>query len=182
MASYYWCETCRHVYAPHLIADGMCPRGHADVVPVGRFGGMIKGFIAAGGIEERSEAQTRHRQLIHALWSQNERDQQFFQLLTPPVSLAKFVKRMDDLHLRGVDEGWIAIVLPHSPFAPASDYRMEYTDPERFVREMYALFDLTPPTDVAGDDSASEIIKIGVTTETAEAEARRDGREGSVRD
>ncbi|MGI8857381.1 MAG: hypothetical protein ACR2JW_16690 [Thermomicrobiales bacterium] len=163
MASSYWCETCRRVYAPRLIVGGLCPRGHSDVLPVGRFGGMIKGFIASGGIEERSEAQTRHRQLIHALWSQNERDQQFFQLLTPPVSLSKFIKRMDDLHLRGVDEGWIAIVLPQSPFAPTSAYRIEYADPERFVREMYALFDLTPPTDIDERDQASDVIGVGRT-------------------
>lgn len=161
MASYYWCETCRRVYAAHVVVDGECPRGHGDIMPVGRFGGMIKGFIAAGGVEERSEAQTRHRQLIHALWSQNERDQQFFQLLTPPVSLGKFVKRMDELHLRGVDEGWIAIVLPRSPFAPASAYRIEYTDPERFVREMYALFDLTPPADAGTGGTASDLVEIG---------------------
>src|SRR4051794_21844259 len=109
MASYYWCETCRRTYPKNRVHAGVCPRGHEGLMPVGRFGGMIKGFIASGGIEERSEAQTRHRQLIHALWSQNERDQQFYQLLTPPVSLPKFVKQMDELHLRGVDEGWIRI-------------------------------------------------------------------------
>jgi hypothetical protein len=151
MATYYWCETCRRVYPNLSVDDGICPRGHGTVVPVGRFGGMIKGFIAAGGIEERSEAQTRHRQLIHALWSQNERDQQYYQLLTPPVSIGKFVKKLDALHLRGVDEGWIRIVMPTSPFAPASDYGIEYVDPERFVREMYALFGLPIPTDLAQD-------------------------------
>lgn len=128
---------------------------------------MIKGFIAAGGVEERSEAQTRHRQLIHALWSQNERDQQFYQLLTPPVSLSKFVKQMDALHLRGVDEGWIAIVLPQSPFAAASAYRLEYIAPERFVREMYALFDLTPPTDVDESDAAAELVEIGIAQDAS---------------
>jgi len=157
MVAQYWCDTCNRVYPAEAIADGICPRGHDGVVPVGRFGGLIKGFIAAGGIEERSEAQTRHRQLIHALWSQNERDQQFYQLLTPRVSLGKFVKRMDELHLRGVDEGWIEIVLPRSPFAEAAAYRIEYRDPERFVREMYALFDLTPPTATASDDSDQDI-------------------------
>lgn len=121
---------------------------------------MIKGFIAAGGIEERSEAQTRHRQLIHALWSQNERDQQFYQLLTPPVSLGKFIKRMDELHLRGVDEGWIEIVLPRSPFAPASAYRIEYVDPERFVRELYALFDMAPPSGDS-EDLARAYAEVG---------------------
>jgi hypothetical protein len=172
MASSYWCETCRRIYAPSLIVDGMCPRGHREVVPVGRFGGMIKGFIAAGGIEERSEAQTRHRQLIHALWSQNERDQQFYQLLTPPVSMSKFIKQMDALHLRGVDEGWIAIVLPQSPFAAASAYRIEYVDPERFVREMYALFGLIPPTDVESDDATSDIFAINSATESSGSRKR----------
>jgi hypothetical protein len=156
MASQYWCDTCGRVYPAGRIEAGRCPKGHDDLVPVGRFAGMIKGFIAAGGIEERSEAQTRHRQLVHALWSQNERDQQFYQLLTPPVSFSRFVKRMDELHLRGVDEGWIAIVLPRSPFAPASSYGIEYLDPERFVRELYALYNLpVPDTAPFSDDLAA---------------------------
>ena len=149
MASFYWCETCRRVYPAGRIESGTCPKGHSDLTPVGRFGGMIKGFIAAGGIEERSEAQTRHRQLIHALWSQDERDQQFYQLLTPPVSFSRFVKRMDELHLRGVDEGWMHILLPSSPFAPASAYGIEYVDPERFVRELYALYNMPMPESAA---------------------------------
>jgi len=134
---------------------------------------MIKGFIAAGGIEERSEAQTRHRQLIHALWSQNERDQQFYQLLTPPTSLSKFVRRMDELHLRGVDEGWIRIVLPASPFAPATAYGIEYTDPERFVHELYALYTMPAPDTVGApwpDDLAARRSSShpGSTSEPAE--------------
>ncbi len=158
MASYYWCDLCRKVYPARRVHDGICPAGHDTVVPVGRFGGMIKGFIAAGGLEERSEAQTRHRQLIHALWSQNEREQQFYQLLTPPVSLGRFVKRMDELHLRGVDEGWIAVMLPRSPFAPATEYRLEYLDPERFVRELYALFDLPVPAAAEGQARDTDLV------------------------
>ncbi len=143
-ASAYWCEECHRVYPAQMATDGLCPKGHA-VVPIGRFSGMVKSFIASGGLEERSEAQNRHRQLIHALWAQNERDQEFFQLLTPPVSLGKFTKEVDDLHLRGVAGGWIRLVLPVSPFAPPSDYRIEYLEPERFVRELYALFNLPLP-------------------------------------
>ena len=150
MASSYWCETCRRIYAPQFIVDGMCPRGHSDVVPVGRFGGMIKGFIAAGGVEERSEAQTRHRQLIHALWSQNERDQQFYQLLTPPVSSEQICQADGCIAParcgRRLDRHRAATI---SVRAQHRRTVFEYVDPERFVREMYALFDLTPPTDVA---------------------------------
>lgn len=175
MASYSWCDTCRRVYPADRVQDGLCPRGHGELVPVGRFGGMIKGFIAAGGIEERSEAQTRHRQLIHALWSQNERDQQFYQLLTPPVSLGKFVRRMDELHLRGVDEGWIEIVVPRSPFAPASAYRIEYADPERFVRELYALFEMTPPGE-NGDQSTRTFAEVGALADRGQTDLPIEGR------
>lgn len=162
MASYYWCETCRRVYPAGRLEAGVCPNGHDDLVPVGRFGGMIKGFIAAGGLEERSDAQTRHRQLIHALWSQNERDQQFYQLLTPPDSFSRFVKRMDELHLRGIDEEWIRIVLPTSPFAPASAYGIEYRDPERFVRELYALYNMPVP-DTAAASFSDDLAAIGTS-------------------
>jgi hypothetical protein len=57
------------------------------------------------------------------------------------------------------------MVLPQSPFAPAAAYRIEYTDPERFVREMYALFDLTPPTDVESTDATADMFAIGTATE-----------------
>ncbi len=108
---------------------------------------MIKSFIASGGIDERSEAQSRYRQLIHALWAQNERDQQFYHLLTPKISMGRFTKQMDDLHLRGIDEGWIKPIIPLSPNAPAADFRMEYDPPERFVIEVYTLFNIPLPDD-----------------------------------
>jgi hypothetical protein len=170
MASFYWCETCRRVYPAGRIESGLCPKGHPDLTPVGRFGGMIKGFIAAGGIEERSEAQTRHRQLIHALWSQDERDQQFYQLLTPPVSFSRFVKRMDELHLRGIDEGWMRAIMPVSPFAPASAYRIEYVDPERFVRELYALY--TMPVPESALSVSDDLATIGAPPASAEEEIK----------
>ena len=145
MARLYWCEECQRVYTAEYVVDGQCLQGHDALVPIGRFSGMVKSFIAAGGIEEHSEPQIRHRQLIHALWSQNERDQQFFQLLTPPVSLGKFTKKVDDLHLRGVADGWIHAGIPLSPLAEPNAYHIEYTEPERFIRELYALFDLPIP-------------------------------------
>lgn len=153
MATYYWCDECRKVYLAADITGGLCPKGHPDPQPVSRFGGLVKSFIATAGVEERSEAQTRHRQLIHALWAQNERDQQFYQLLTPGVSMGKFIKKVDDLHLRGTDEGWIRLILPTSPFAPASEYRLDYLEPERFIRELYTLFDLPVPETIEHDEA-----------------------------
>lgn len=155
MATQYWCATCNRAYPAERIADGRCPQGHDTVAPVGRFGGMIKSFIASGGIDERSEAQTRYRQLIHALWAQHERDQQFYHLLTPKISMGRFIKQMDDLHLRGIDEGWIRPVIPLSPNAPAADFRMEYEPPERFVIEVYALFNIPVPDD--GEEAATTL-------------------------
>jgi hypothetical protein len=173
MASFYWCETCHRVYPAGRIESGRCPNGHSDLTPVGRFGGMIKGFIAAGGLEERSEAQIRHRQLIHALWSQDERDQQFYQLLTPPVSFSRFVKRMDELHLRGVDEGWMRIIMPVSPFAPASAYGIEYVDAERFVRELYALYNMPMPE--AALSVTDDLATIGAPSVPAEEDSGDGG-------
>ena len=145
MATQFWCEGCQRTYPGGAITDGRCPQGHESVVRIGRFSGMVKSFIASGGLEERSEPQIRHRQLIHALWSQGERDQQFYQLLAPPVSLGKFVKQVDELHLRGVAEGWMHPIIPVAPAADPAAYRMEYPEPERFLRELYALFDLPVP-------------------------------------
>jgi hypothetical protein len=86
------------------------------------------------------------------LWTQGERDHQFYQLLAPKVSMGKFVKEMDALHLRGVDEGWIRPIIPRSPFAPVSDYRIEYDPPERFIIEVYKLFNM-PVTGDSADPS-----------------------------
>jgi hypothetical protein len=160
MATQYWCERCRRTWPAERVSDGICPKGHDTLVPVGRFSGLIKSFIAAGGIEERSEAQNRHRQLIHALWTQGERDHQFYQLLAPKMSLGKFVKQMDALHLRGVDEGWIKPVIPASPFAPVSDYRIEYDPPERFIVEVYKLFDLPLPEGMAEQAAVLATIPV----------------------
>lgn len=160
MATQYWCETCRRTWPAERVTDGICPRGHDTLIPIGRFGGMVKSFIAAGGIEERSEAQNRHRQLIHALWIQGERDQEFYQLLTPKMSLGKFVKQMDALHLRGVDEGWIKPIIPASPFAPVSAYRLEYDPPERFVLEVYKLFDVPMPEGMTEQAAVLATIRV----------------------
>jgi hypothetical protein len=160
MATQFWCDTCRRTYPADRVEDGICPQGHDTLIPVGRFSGMVKAFIAAGGIEERSDAQNRHRQLIHALWAQGERDQQFYQLLAPKISLGRFVKQMDALHLRGVAEGWIKPIIPTSPFAPISDYGIEYDPPERFIIEVYKLFDVPLPDGIM--DQAAVLATIPV--------------------
>ena len=148
MASSYWCETCRRIYAPQLIVDGTCPRGHSDRNSGWALRrddqGIHRGRWSRGTLRGANAAPTA----IHALWSQNERDQQFYQLLTPPVSLEQ-IRQTDGCTAparcrRRLDRHRAAT----SPFAAASAYRLEYIAPERFVREMYALFDLTPPTDV----------------------------------
>lgn len=171
MAKQYWCEECHRAYPDTAIMDGRCPHGHDTVMRIGRFSGMVKSFIASGGLEERSEPQIRHRQLIHALWSQGERDQQFYQLLAPPVSLGRFVKQADDLHLKGVAEGWIRPIVPPSPFAEASEYRMDYVEPERFVRELYALFDLPIPDGLL-DQATALTASVPVQEPNAEGAAR----------
>lgn len=163
MARQYWCATCNRAYPAERIGDGRCPQEHDTVVPVGRFGGMVKSFIAAGGVEERSEAQNRYRQLIHALWAQNERDQQFYHLLAPKLSLGRFIKRMDDLHLRGIDEGWVRPIIPLSPNAPAADFRIEYDPPERFIIEVYALFNIPLPDDSEEQGTALPVTPMATT-------------------
>jgi hypothetical protein len=40
---------------------------------------------------------------------------------------------------RGADEGWVRFVLPASPSADESAYRLEFLDEERFVRELEML-------------------------------------------
>jgi hypothetical protein len=52
---------------------------------------------------------------------------------------SRFESRVTGLLARGADEGWVRFVLPASPSADETAYRLEFVDEERFVRELEAL-------------------------------------------
>jgi hypothetical protein len=52
---------------------------------------------------------------------------------------SRFEARVTGLLARGADEGWVRFVLPASPSADESAYRLEFLDEERFVRELEML-------------------------------------------
>ena len=67
--------------------------------------------------------------------------QRYFEICQPGgVYYSRFVRRVTELICRGIEEGWIGLTLPEQPLGPDPRYAIEYRDPERFVRELQALF------------------------------------------
>jgi hypothetical protein len=60
-------------------------------------------------------------------------------VLAPDMPYSRFEARVTGLLARGADEGWVRFVLPASPSADETAYRLEFVDEERFVRELEAL-------------------------------------------
>ena len=56
------------------------------------------------------------------------------------VQYGAFVRRVTQLVSRGAAEGWIIVHLPPAPVFDEDAYRLEISDPERFVAELEALF------------------------------------------
>jgi hypothetical protein len=60
-------------------------------------------------------------------------------VLAPDMPYSRFEARVTGLLARGADEGWVRFVLPASPSADETAYRLEFVDEERFVQELEAL-------------------------------------------
>ena len=56
------------------------------------------------------------------------------------VSFSAFVKRVNPLICRGLDEGWIVAKIPRAPVPSDTAYGLDIVDPERFVNELEQLF------------------------------------------
>ena len=137
---FFWCPRCkRTVLGPDLGPDGGCP-------VCGQRAARISWLTAAlrkvpQGPARRSDLQQKHLQLIQAIWTADGMGQRYFEICQPGgVYYSRFVRRVTELICRGIEEGWIGLTLPQQPLGPDPRYAIEYRDPERFVRELQALF------------------------------------------
>ena len=55
-----------------------------------------------------SDMHRRHMQLVELLWTADDRGREWYEIVNPKrVSYSSFVKRVNPLICRGLDEGWI---------------------------------------------------------------------------
>jgi hypothetical protein len=84
----------------------------------------------------------RHLQLVELLWTADGRGREWYEIVNPKkVSYSAFVRRVNALVCRGLEEGWIVAHLPRAPIPDDSAYGLTIDDPDRFVDEMGRLFE-----------------------------------------
>lgn len=136
----HWCRRCERTFvADDLVGGEACP---ACGGPTGRISWLTAALRKVGqGTVNRSEVQQKHLQLIEAIWTADGMGQRYFEICQPgSMYYSRFVRRVTELVCRGIEEGWITLTLPTNPLAPGAQYALEYQDPDRFVRELLALY------------------------------------------
>lgn len=102
-----------------------------------RFAALARGFMA--NELTAPDLATKHRQLIRLIWTRNGMGERYYRVLAPDMPYPRFEARVTELLERGAEEGWVRFVLPPAPSTDETDYRLEFLDEERFVRELEAL-------------------------------------------
>ena len=136
--TYLWCDACRRSFAHADAPDGACPVCHGGLREMGRLTAIVRGLMANELVA--SDLRTRHRQLVRLIWTRNGMGERYYRVLAPDLPYNRFEARVTDLLCRGAEEGWVRFVFPPAPTSDESAYRLEFTDDERFVRELEALF------------------------------------------
>ena len=65
--------------------------------------------------------------------------ERYYRVLAPDIPYNKFEARVTELLCRGAEEGWVKIMIPAAPSTDDSQYKIEFDDEERFVRELEEL-------------------------------------------
>lgn len=139
--SYLWCDTCRRSYRHEEVNEGICPVCGHQTRPMGKFSAILRGLMSnemAG-----SPLETRHKQLVRLIWTANGMGEQYYRVIGPEVPYKRFEEAVTGLLCQGAEEGWVRFVIPPAPRPEESAYKVEFDDEERFVAEMYALFETT---------------------------------------
>ncbi len=137
--TYRWCDGCRRSYHPDDCPTGNCPFCGLPTREMSKFEALARGFMA--NELTVSDIRGKHRQLIRLIWTKNGMGEQYYRVIRPDVPYSKFEARVTDLLMRGAEEGWVQFVFPPAPTDDESRYKVEFSDEERFVQELAALFD-----------------------------------------
>lgn len=143
--TYLWCDACRRSYSHEDAPDAICPVCHSQMKPVGKFNAILRGLMA--NEMSPSPIVAAHRKMVKLIWTRNGMGEQYYRILAPELSYAKFETVMTQLLCRGADEGWVEFVIPASPQDDEAAYTMKVIDEDRFLRELHTL---------AGPDAALE--------------------------
>lgn len=136
--TYLWCDACRRSYRHGETAEGHCPVCDAETRPIGKYQAIVRGLMS--NELSTSELYTKHRQIIRMIWTRHGMGEQYYRALGPDLSYARFEARVTDLLCRGASEGWVRFVLPSSPSADESAYKVEFDDEARFIDELEREF------------------------------------------
>jgi hypothetical protein len=135
--TYLWCDSCRRSFTHADAPDRLCPVCQSQTRPMGKMNAILRGLMATELVA--SDLRTKHRQLVRLIWTRNGMGEQYYRVLTPDMPYNRFEAKVTDLLCRGAEDGWVRFVFPPSPSVNESDYRVEFADEERFVRELEAL-------------------------------------------
>ena len=135
--SYLWCDHCRRSFDVHDAPDGLCPICKRPVKPIGRFNAILRGLMA--NELNPSPLTSKHRQLVRLIWTRNGAGEEYYRLLAPEMSYAKFESAMTTLLCRGADEGWVEFSMPPSPKDDEALYALKVHDEQRFLSELMTL-------------------------------------------
>jgi hypothetical protein len=104
---------------------------------MGKFSAILRGLMSNELVA--SDLRTKHRQLVRLIWTRNGMGERYYRVLAPDIPYNKFEARVTELLCRGAEEGWVKIMIPAAPSTDDSQYKIEFDDEERFVRELEEL-------------------------------------------
>lgn len=137
--TYLWCDRCRRSYGhDDLTEPGLCPVCQSPIRPMGKMSAIVRGLMSNELVA--SDIRTKHRQLVRLIWTRNGMGERYYRILTPDLPYNRFEARVTELLCQGADEGWVRFIFPPSPTGDEAQYRVEFDDEERFVRELEAIF------------------------------------------
>lgn len=135
--SYLWCDRCRRSFDHDDAPDGICPICKEPIKPVGKFNAILRGLMA--NELNPSPLTSKHRQLVKLIWTRNNAGEEYYRLLAPEMSYARFETAMTNLLCRGADEGWVEFSMPASPKDDEGLYSLKVIDENRFLNELQTL-------------------------------------------
>lgn len=137
--TYLWCDSCRRSFAHADTVDGICPICQSQTRPMGKMSAILRGLMSNELVSP--DIRTKHRQLVRLIWTLNGMGERYYRVLAPDMPYNKFESRVTELLCQGAEEGWVRFIFPPAPSSRESDYRIEFGDEERFVRELEAISD-----------------------------------------